>query len=114
MIFRDAGAPMNVQQANLLPNPLQLPLLLDTEQLARITGFAEQTIRHWANKTRPAPLGWPEPVKVGRAVRYRTIDIIQWVDGGCRMQPPGSSQTALENEPPTRRGRGRPRKGLAS
>lgn len=102
------------QASNLLPNPLQLPLLLDTDQLAQITGFAVQTIRHWANKTRPVPLGWPEPVKVGRLVRYRTIDILDWVNGGCRMQPTGAPPSALINEPPMRRGRGRPRKGAPS
>jgi len=83
----------------------QLPLLLNTELLAKITGFAEQTLRHWANKTRKPPAGWPEPIRIGRNVRYRTSQIIEWIEG--------SAVPNTEFKEPAftpKRGRGRPRK----
>lgn len=88
---------------NLLPTQQQLPLLLDTELLSRLTGFAEQTIRHWATHTRQPPSGWPEPIRVGRNVRYRTAEILAWINGPTLLVPP---PTFIEQK----RGRGRPRK----
>lgn len=90
---------------HMLPQQQQLPLLLDTALLAKITGFAEQTLRHWANKTRQPPPGWPEPIKVGRNVRYRTSHIIDWIEGVA------APNTELQDPVFTpKRGRGRPRK----
>lgn len=102
---------MTKNNSNLLPQQQKLlPLLLDTELLSKLTGFAPQTLRHWATHTRTPPLGWPEPIRVGRNVRYRTDEIIRWINGGDRtseIAPP----IATEEQ---KRGRGRPRKGAPS
>lgn len=96
---------MSHQLTNLLPDPNRLPFLVDTALLAQLTGFAEQTLRHWANKTRQPPRGWPEPIRIGRNVRYRTSQIIDWIEGTT------APNTELQEPPFTpRRGRGRPRK----
>ena len=102
---------MEMQNLNLLlPEQQQLPLLLDTELLAKITGFAEQTLRHWATNTRQPPPGWPEPVRIGRNVRYRTDEIIRWINGGDRTSETSPPLATVEQK----RGRGRPRKGVLS
>lgn len=94
---------------DLLADGYKLPLLLDTMRLAEITGFAEQTIRHWANNVRPAPSGWPMPVKIGRNVRYRTADLIAWINAGCRPLA-AKAESVIEVQLSPKRGRGRPKK----
>jgi len=102
---------MEMQNLNLLlPEQQQLPLLLDTELLAKITGFAEQTLRHWATNTRQPPPGWPEPVRIGRNVRYRTAEIINWINAGCAEPAKNRSLAIQVASQPLKRGRGRPRK----
>lgn len=98
---------------NLLPQQQQLlPLLLDTELLSKLTGFAPQTLRHWATHTRKPPPGWPEPIRVGRNVRYRTDEIIRWINGGDRTSEidPHLATVTVEQK----RGRGRPRKAVCN
>ena len=95
---------------HLLPSQQQLPLLLDTELLAHVTGFAEQTLRHWANKTRKPPHGWPEPVRIGRNVRYRTAEILEWIALGCPAAEISTLPVSVDTTIYVKRGRGRPKK----
>lgn len=98
-----------------LPNQQYLPLLLDTETLSKISGFAEQTLRHWATNVRPPPPGWPEPVRIGRNVRYRTAEILAWINGGCTDIPKIIPPAPIESKAtPVKRGLGRRRKGVPS
>lgn len=91
------------------PPQAQLPLLLRIDQVAVILGFAVQTLRHWTCDTRRLPSGWPKPVRIGRSVRYRSADIVNWVNSGCQPTVERVTPVAEVLLPP-KRGRGRPRK----
>ncbi len=65
------------------------PLLLDIAQTADFIGFSYSAVRHWTYGTKPAPAGWPAPLKVGgKSRRYRRSDLEAWVlDLGSSIQP---------------------------
>jgi predicted DNA-binding transcriptional regulator AlpA len=54
--------------------PAQIPELIDTEQLARKLGLKPNTLAQW----RLTGSG-PQYIKIGRRVRYRVIDIQDWI-----------------------------------
>ena len=54
-------------------------LLLNFEEVALLIGFKTATIENWAYRRKPAPQGFPRRVKVGRILRYRRVDIENWV-----------------------------------
>lgn len=98
---------------SLVPTSPQLPLLLTIEQVAATLGFAVQTLRHWTHSTRRPPTGWPKPVHIGRNVRYRSDDIVRWIEAGCRqtkVEHVSQPVVAVSEPQPQKRGRGRPRK----
>lgn len=81
-----------------------LPLLLTIEQTAALIGFAPKAISKWLYGYRPAPVGWPRPVKAGRSVRFRRIDVESWVNGlGCHTAK--LMTDAADPSPPRRCGR---------
>lgn len=49
--------------------------LLTAATVAALTGFAAITIRQWSRKGR-----FPDPVLIGRAVRWRARDVHRWMD----------------------------------
>lgn len=52
--------------------------LIDIEQLAVITGLSKPTLwRH--NEAGLIPAG----MKIGRAVRWRLVEIESWIEAGC-------------------------------
>ena len=52
--------------------------LIDIEQLAAITGLSKPTLwRH--NEAGLIPAG----IKIGRAVRWRLVEIESWIESGC-------------------------------
>lgn len=111
--------PLSKTQTAELPE-CQLP---DIRRAAAITGFSEGTLRHWVYGARPAPAGFPKPVKVGgKAVRWRLIDLQAWIDGlgaghGQHQPSPEAAPDALTLPiiaPPERRRPGRPRKAEAA
>lgn len=51
------------------------PLLLTTEQAARLLGVPASTLAYWARLGRG-----PRAVRIGRFRRYRRIDIEAWVE----------------------------------
>lgn len=58
----------------------QLPLLLSIEQVAIVTGFSKDTVKHWVYHDRPAPINFPIPVKPGGSVRFIKKEILDWID----------------------------------
>lgn len=87
-------------------------LLLDLDAAAASLGLARTTLRRWAYQARPAPAGFPLPVRVGRLLRYRAADLAAWVNGLPPAHEAGQAQPSpSEATPPApQRGRGRPRK----
>ncbi len=96
----------------------QLP---DIRRAAAITGFSAGTLRHWIYGARPAPEGFPMPIKVGgKATRWRLIDLQGWIDGlgAGQTQPSPAADADAKAEPKRERGRrrrpGRPRQAEAA
>lgn len=88
-----------------------LPLLVDFRQAGELTTFSPSTLLQWYRGTKSAPVGFPRPVRIGeRVLRYRTADLIAWVDslGGPEIEGRESSSAALVETPPRPRP-GRPR-----
>jgi predicted DNA-binding transcriptional regulator AlpA len=85
-------------------------LLLNFEEVARLIGFSPATIENWAYGRKPAPIGFPEPHKIGRLLKYRRADIERWVDGlGAPLNCADSRHSVSDPvENTTRRTRGRP------
>ena len=86
-------------------------LLLDFEDVGRLITFSHATIANWAYRRKPAPRGFPEPIKVGRLLRYRRVDIECWI---AKLGPVGSGsssapQIANSIIQQIKRPRGRPR-----
>ncbi|MBW7865055.1 MAG: helix-turn-helix domain-containing protein [Candidatus Hydrogenedentes bacterium] len=52
--------------------------LLNAKQVARMLGVGESSL--WRYRDMGA---LPCPVKIGRSVRWRSTDIIAWIDAGC-------------------------------
>ena len=66
------------------------PLLWDISDLQRETGFSERKL--WSLR---AAGSMPQPLRVGRSVRWRRADIEAWVAAGC---PDLSKAGRLENQ----------------
>ena len=84
-------------------------LLLDFDEVARLIVFSPATVANWAYRRKPAPQGFPTPVKVGRILRYRRTDIEGWIArlGVAALVEPNfnlNSDTSRVKRP-----RGRPR-----
>lgn len=55
-------------------------LQLETiDDVAGRTRLSPVTITHWAYGRRPAPKNFPNPIKVGRQVRYIAAQIDEWI-----------------------------------
>ncbi len=95
------------------------PLLLDLESAADAIGIARGTLRRWAYGGRPAPAGFPLPVRLGRLLRYRVADLEAWVSSLIPQVSASCRATSIDHEREaiapnslhaTRRPRGRPKK----
>lgn len=96
------------------------PLLLALLDVSVLVTVSVSTVRNWAYKRKPAPAGFPAPVKVGRMLRYRTADIENYVAsiGGDAMPPAAELAMPCAGQPVQeetvtvvpKRPRGRPRK----
>lgn len=83
-------------------------LLLNFVEVAELIGFSRATIENWAHRRKPAPAGFPQPLKIGRILKYRRVDIARWVDDlGIPRNFPDSPLTSVVET--VRRPRGRPR-----
>jgi predicted DNA-binding transcriptional regulator AlpA len=54
------------------------PLVVDAKRLARLLGCGLRTVRSWNAAGR-----LPKPVRVGRRVFWRTVEICAWIDAGA-------------------------------
>lgn len=52
--------------------------LLSVGQVARLTGLSKRTIWRMARESRT-----PDPVRIGRVVRFRASEVDQWLRLGC-------------------------------
>jgi predicted DNA-binding transcriptional regulator AlpA len=88
-----------------------LSLLLDIDDVAKLIKLSPATIENWAYGRKPAPAGFPDPIKVGRLLRYRRADIEVWIGGlGVPGNPAPSGAVAPLLRAKPKRLRGRPRK----
>lgn len=55
--------------------------LLTSREVAKQLGFADLTLFHWSYGHRPAPAGFPKPIRVGRQLRYIGEEIDAWIRG---------------------------------
>lgn len=89
---------------------------IDYKEISARIPFARATILNWAYGRKPAPVGFPPPVKIGGKLVWVDTDIDAWIESHARnssLPPPPSAPQAKANisqEQPVRRGRGRPRK----
>jgi predicted DNA-binding transcriptional regulator AlpA len=65
--------------------------LVDARYVARVLGISVGAVRHWTYGVRPAPTGWPPPVRVGGRVRYRLRDLRAYIDDLPVVQPGGET-----------------------
>lgn len=54
--------------------------LLTIPQAAERIQMSRATVKHWAYRRRPAPPGFPDPVRINRNLRYIAQDIDEWID----------------------------------
>ncbi|MBT3844237.1 MAG: helix-turn-helix domain-containing protein [Gammaproteobacteria bacterium] len=61
-----------------------LPSLLTQKQLADYTGKSEATLERarWAGEA-------PKFVKLGRHVRYRAVDVLEWIESNIKTSSGG-------------------------
>ena len=86
-------------------------LLLDFDEVARLIVFSPATVANWAYRRKPAPQGFPQPIKVGRILRYRRTDIEGWV-ASLGVTESGLLSVQTNSAGPVsgiKRSRGRPR-----
>lgn len=82
--------------------------LLSIATVAAILGFSRITVEHWAYGHRPAPDGFPSPVRIGRQLRYIDAEISNWISSFRiqeAQQPPTLTYQSLARRRP-----GRPQK----
>lgn len=91
--------------------------LLTASQVAGLLGSKENTIWNWQYGRRPAPVGFPPPVKIGALVRWKSTDIHAFMailgytkTGRIVHADQNSFVNKSVTESVLRRGRGRPRK----
>lgn len=63
---------------NTRPSTADEPLLLSAPELARLLGVSVRTVRTLDTLGR-----LPQPVRVGRAVRWSRQAVVEWIAGGC-------------------------------
>jgi excisionase family DNA binding protein len=54
------------------------PELLTTREAAKLLGIGERTL--WRHSRSGAATA---PVTIGGAVRYRRVELLEWIDAGC-------------------------------
>lgn len=67
-----------------IQNQVQLPLLMTEQDLAK---YVSKSI-YWCQRARWDGSG-PKFVKLGRHVRYRAQDVLEWVNAGERTSTQG-------------------------
>lgn len=84
---------------------------IDHREVGKRIPFAASTILNWAYRRKPAPAGFPAPVKVGGKLVWLESDLDSWIQSHSSLPPSHPAPQAHEAQAQTpRRGRGRPRK----
>jgi predicted DNA-binding transcriptional regulator AlpA len=68
------------------------PLLIPDTEAARLCGIARAT---W-HRLRAAGRIGPQPVRLGRAVRYRRVEVVAWAAASCPDARTWAAMQALE------------------
>lgn len=84
--------------------------LLTIPQTAERIQMSRTTVKHWAYRRRPAPIGFPDPVRINRNLRYIAQDIDEWIDSLRAKMERRPILLPERNANLNRRCRGRPRK----
>ena len=71
----------NVEQVHSQPDTITVPTLWDQRQLAAYIGKSTA----WCERARWIGDG-PKFIKLGRHVRYRLEDVMQWIDSHCAQR----------------------------
>ncbi|WP_170285812.1 hypothetical protein [Propionivibrio limicola] len=93
--------------------PIDFPAFAGLRICAQFLGLSYSHIRKITYDQRPAPAGWPAPVRVGGKVGYLRHDLERWLDSLSSAAdqvsacPGAPAQQAAETPPPRRRGRPR-------
>jgi predicted DNA-binding transcriptional regulator AlpA len=84
----------------------QRPALLDLPHVAEFLGQPLSSVRRWIHRP---PTGFPQPVRLGAKITFRTAELEAWALGtvGTTSAQPAHIEPALSPSP---RPRGRPRK----
>lgn len=95
--------------------------LINSEAVGEKISFSASTIENWAYGRKPAPPGFPPPVKVSNRLLWVESDLDQWIDS-MKIFPKSVSnehgwptidvqpETLKEAASMVKRGRGRPKK----
>ena len=58
---------------------MEKPQLVSIHEVAEVLGVSVMSVRRWWYGGR-----LPAPVKIASTLRWRSEDIAQWIDAGCR------------------------------
>lgn len=67
-----------------MPDPLPPSILLDLHELAALLACSRRHIRRLHDSKRI-----PQPIRIGRLLRWRRAEIEKWISDGCRPVPGG-------------------------
>jgi predicted DNA-binding transcriptional regulator AlpA len=99
--------------------------LIDSIKVGEKIAFSSSTVLNWAYGRKPAPPGFPPPVKVSNRLLWVESDVDEWIDS-MKIFPKTISKEhgwpTIDVQPETlkdaaamvKRGRGRPRKKAQS
>lgn len=73
------SAPVSTRDTDSQQTPNQ-PLLVTSKQVASLLGICERTLWGMQNEGR-----MPEPIRIGRSVKWRYDEIVAWVAAGCPL-----------------------------
>jgi len=66
------------QSSSSMDRELGFPALLTSEEVARVMRVNERTLRRLRTDN---PTGFPAPLQLGRALRWRASEIKTWMEG---------------------------------
>lgn len=84
--------------------------LLDADCISKKIPFAKATILNWAYGRKPAPPGFPAPVKVSNKLVWVESDVDDWIQSMSSSIDAQQPETLKEAAAMVKRGRGRPKK----
>lgn len=79
----DIGIPTSYNR-NMEQTKRELPELMSQEQVAEYLGVALQTLANWRTMNKG-----PRYTKIGGAVQYRKVELIEWLESQTRPQSGG-------------------------